>query len=65
MNLSFIDDDEGLDYVIKRLIERKSRLSKWESGFVHNIAHKRKTYTGGYPLTNKQKEVISKMWEKY
>lgn len=62
---SFIDTDESLDFVINRLVEMKSKLTKWESGFIHNIKYKRDTYTGGYELSDKQKEIVSKIWDRY
>ena len=65
MTYSFTDDKESLDYVINRLVEMRVKLNKWEYQFIHDIKFKRDTYIGGYDLSDKQKEIISRMWERY
>lgn len=65
MIYSYKDDEESLTYVINRLVEMQSKLTGWERTFIHQIKHKRDTYTGGYELSDRQKEIISVMWENY
>ncbi len=58
---SFIDKEESIIYVIKKLAVNK-HLSDWEKGFIEtawDMTEKR------IPLSEKQKQVLSDLWERY
>jgi hypothetical protein len=58
---SFVDDRDGKQYVIDRLAEN-SHLSEWEKKFIKNI---KEYFDGGGFLSDKQKQKLSDLWEKY
>lgn len=60
-SLSYIDNPEAEKHIIKQLSE-SSKLTAWEKNFIQNI----KGYTdrGGF-LSDRQKLILSNMWEKY
>lgn len=58
-NYSFLDDTASLTFVIKRLSDN-TNLSEWEKKFVESV----KTQ-GGRTLSDKQKQILSDLWEKY
>ena len=58
---SYIDTIESSHFVINRLLKDR-RLSEWEKGFIKSL--KDYTDTGGF-LSEKQKQKLSDIWEKY
>lgn len=48
--------------MIDDLERHESRLTEWERDFLDSIGNRLAEDT---PLTNKQKEVLSRIWEKY
>lgn len=53
--------DEAIDYIIANL-EADDRLTKWEQGFVESISNQWELHRS---LSDKQKETLGKVWDKY
>ncbi len=59
--LSYIENLEIEKYVIDQLSQNRN-LNNWEKGFIKNI--KEYTSDSGF-LSDKQKNILSDIWEKY
>ena len=59
--LSYLDDPESEKFVIDQLLTNWN-LSTWEQNFVKSV--KEYSDNGGF-LSDKQKQKLSDLWEKY
>jgi hypothetical protein len=53
--------DDAIDYILANLAA-EDRLTKWESGFVASVSEQ---WDRDRFLTEKQKETLGKVWDKY
>jgi hypothetical protein len=53
--------DKAIDYILDGLADEK-RLSQWEKNFVESIADQWGTRRS---LSDKQKEVLGRIWDKF
>ena len=53
--------DKAIDYILDGL-STETRLSQWEKNFVESLADQ---WTSRRSLSEKQKEVLGKLWDKY
>lgn len=53
--------DEALDYIIANL-EHEDRLTAWETSFVESISNQ---WDRDRHLSERQKETLGKIWDKY
>lgn len=53
--------DKAIDYILEGLSTEK-RLTQWEQNFVESVTDQ---WSGRRSLSDKQKEVLGKIWDKY
>ena len=53
--------DKAIDYILSGL-EDERRLSEWERNFIESISDQ---WNRNRRLSDKQKEVLGKIWDKY
>jgi hypothetical protein len=53
--------DDAIDYILANLAA-DTRLTKWERGFVESVTDQ---WDRDRSLSEKQKEVLGKIWDKY
>lgn len=53
--------DEAIDYILANL-EAEDRLTKWEQGFIESISNQ---WERDRHLSEKQKDTLGKIWDKY
>ncbi len=53
--------NKAIDYILSHL-EAETRLTDWEKGFVESISDQ---WTRNRRLSDKQKETLGKVWDKY
>jgi len=60
---SFKTDRASVEFVINNLSDQKRNLNEWENNYIISI--KRHYITEHKSLSERQYEVLSKIWEKY
>lgn len=53
--------DKAIDYILDGL-STETRLTAWEKNFVESLTDQ---WSGRRSLSEKQKEVLGKLWDKY
>lgn len=61
LSYSFVDDAESIEFVLERL-STNNKLNDWEKSFIKNV---KDYYDRGGFLSEKQKDKLSDLWEKY
>ncbi len=54
--------DKAIDYILGELSDQHPKLSVWENSFVESIADQ---WTKRRSLSDKQKEILGKIWDKF